>query len=369
MPSNLQALSSSLDFGQAATGVVVGLTLSLHNYPDGFYPTDATISDVQFSRGSEYSTDVSLPLVIGVDSGGIINVYFTAGAAGVTPATDMIISSDDPSSPIVIPLTSEAIAPGVKAISGSPSSFDFGNTKVGASSAIQVFTLTNTGTVGVTIALPTLPFGFSAATPIPAWPVAVASGANVTFGVTFDPVDEGLEMGDISIASDAADSPLTISVSGTGFLITPAYLISGAENLVFAFGSTSAVSLMDPDDFSCEDPAYVSNTVMLPFQTSEGSVPGFGQEKEVTRIQFHYENLGVAVVRVSVICMGTGTVRSQDVTIGTVGATGELRQAMADIVNTDEVVSVKFAKLSGPVLIVDWVGRYVMKGEQKKEQL
>jgi len=147
--------------------------------------------------------------------------------------------------------------------------------------------------------------------------------------------------------------------------ITPAYITTGDELLVFAFPG-GVVSLMDADDLNCEEPAYCSNNVLLPFQTESGSVPGFSYEKQVMRVLFHYEDFGEATIRITATSM-RGQVSTQEVTIGSVAADEAVELGIADVMVTDEITNIRFDSVEGPLSLVDWVAKYVMKGERKKQ--
>ncbi len=99
-------------------------------------------------------------------------------------------------------------------IAASATSLNFGNVVAGSSSP-QTLTLTNTGTAAVTISQATVSgAGFSVVGGMSS--VSIAAGQNHAFQVQFAPTGAGNVSGSVSIASDATDSPLAISLSGTG---------------------------------------------------------------------------------------------------------------------------------------------------------
>lgn len=100
------------------------------------------------------------------------------------------------------------------AISVTPSSVSFGNVKIDsiASKAVKV---TNTGTAPLAIsraALTGANFTLSGLTA----PSTVAVGASVSFTIAYKPTAIGSNSGSVSIANDASDSPVTITMVGTG---------------------------------------------------------------------------------------------------------------------------------------------------------
>jgi hypothetical protein len=151
-------------------------------------------------------------------------------------------------------------------------------------------------------------------------------------------------------------------------LINPAWVVDPTELLLIAFQcETPVVASADSEDFNCEEPAGVKNGLLLPFPTDQGQIPGFTYEKQVMRIFFHYEDLGVATVRVSVSTI-RGQSTTQDVVIGTEAASGCLQIGVADLVVADEVIEVAFDKVDGPISIFDYTVKYDIKGERGKAE-
>ncbi len=99
-------------------------------------------------------------------------------------------------------------------LAASSTSLTFGNVVDGSTSP-QTLTLSNTGTASVTISQATVAgAGFSVVGGMSS--VAIAAGQNHAFQVQFAPTSAGAVSGSIVIASDATNSSLGISLSGTG---------------------------------------------------------------------------------------------------------------------------------------------------------
>src|ERR1700722_8318063 len=97
-------------------------------------------------------------------------------------------------------------------LAASATSLNFGNVAPGATSP-QTLTLTNTGAAMVTISQATVTgAGFSVVGGMSS--VSLAAGQNQAFQVAFAPKSTGSASGSLSIASDATNSPLAISLSG-----------------------------------------------------------------------------------------------------------------------------------------------------------
>src|SRR4029077_17044534 len=99
-------------------------------------------------------------------------------------------------------------------LAASPTSLNFGSVAAGSNSP-QTLTLTNTGTAALTISQATVTgLGFSVVGGMPS--LSLPAGQNHALQVQFAPTGAGIVSGSISIASDATNSPLAISLSGTG---------------------------------------------------------------------------------------------------------------------------------------------------------
>jgi hypothetical protein len=109
-------------------------------------------------------------------------------------------------------------------LSASPTSLGFGNVNTGSSSALAV-TLTNSGNSDVTISNVSIsgagfnPSGVSAG-------AILTPGQTSTLNVTFAPAATGNVAGNVTITSNAQNSPATISLNGVG--VTPTSSAFGA---------------------------------------------------------------------------------------------------------------------------------------------
>ena len=105
----------------------------------------------------------------------------------------------------------------IPTVSISPSSFDFGNQAVGAASAAQDFTITNS--TSQTVTFTTIGFtgtnsgDFSDTTDCG---TTLASSAVCTVHVTFTAGTVGARSGSLSLSDDASGSPQTVGLTGTG---------------------------------------------------------------------------------------------------------------------------------------------------------
>jgi hypothetical protein len=98
-------------------------------------------------------------------------------------------------------------------VSLSPSTLAFTSQNLNTISTAQNVTLTNTGTGTLSVSSITASGQFGASNNCGA---TVASGANCTIQVTFDPTATGAQTGTLTISDNGAGSPQTVALSGTG---------------------------------------------------------------------------------------------------------------------------------------------------------
>jgi len=122
------------------------------------------------------------------------------------------ITSNAPGSPLAINLSGSGTATQATLTIG-PSPVAFNNVNVGSNST-QTVTLTNTGNAALNITAATISgAGYTMSLTAPK---TINAGGNTPFTVTFRPTGSGSAAGSIQITSNAAGSPTTISLSGTG---------------------------------------------------------------------------------------------------------------------------------------------------------
>jgi hypothetical protein len=143
----------------------------------------------------------------------------------------------------------------------SPSSLTFPNTAVGASSASQTVTVTNTGLSSFTFSS----FAFSGTgsldfTQTNNCPTSLAQQQSCLVSVTFSPLASGSLPATLTISTSAPNSPQTVSLSGTG--------------------STNPVSLtsitLAPPTSSCGLPCQQQETATCNYNNSTSTTPCTG---------------------------------------------------------------------------------------------
>lgn len=203
-------------------------------------------------------------------------VTFAPSSRG-SRAAILRVSDDASGSPQDVTLSGIGVAPGAQV---TPSSIDFGMVSVGATSAHQTVTITNTGDAGQTLVLTAatitgpnaLDFAFAADHCITTG--LLAAGASCTIELTFTPSAAGPRSATLSITDNAAGSPQTVSLTGTGGTPTAdlAVSISASPNPVktgqkvtytitlYNAGPSTASSLLINDSLSSQS-TFVSATI------------------------------------------------------------------------------------------------------------
>ena len=168
-----------------------------------------------------------------------ISVTFTPTAAGNRGAS-VTITDSAAGSPHAVTLSGTGA--GVPIVSLSSGSLTYANQNVGTTSAAQSVTLNNTGSAALTITsiavTGTNPGDFAQTNTCGA---SVAAGGSCSISVTFTPTAAGTRGASVTIADNAAGSPHTVTLSGTGGAVPIVSLSSGS--LTFAnqnVGTTSA---------------------------------------------------------------------------------------------------------------------------------
>ena len=116
-------------------------------------------------------------------------------------------------------------------LSLSGSTVNFGSVTVETSKTLTA-TATNNGTAAATVTSAVSSASQFSLTQ-PALPLTVAVGQNVTLSISFTPSASGSVTGNLTISSDASDSPVTVSLSGNGVTGSPGTLTPTQSSLDF----------------------------------------------------------------------------------------------------------------------------------------
>lgn len=202
----LSATPSSLSFGNVTVGGSSSESVTLTNTGTG----SVTISKATVTGAGFSLSGLSLPFTLTAGKATTFSATLAPATTG-SASGNVAITSNATNSPATVSLSGTGVS---LLISARPTSSDFGNVILGSSSTLPVI-LTNTGTGNVTISQATVTgTGFSiSGLPLP---LALPAGQNTSFSVTFAPPTAGSVTGNVSIVSNATNSPTIESLSGTG---------------------------------------------------------------------------------------------------------------------------------------------------------
>jgi hypothetical protein len=176
-----------------------------------------TISSITLAGTSaaEFSLTNNCGTSLAAGASCTISVVFTPTSAGAKSAS-VSIATDAASSPDSVALSGMGITPAALPIF-SPTSLDFGSQPIGAPSVPTSVMLTNSGASTLNITSVTLT-GSNATefNLINGCGASLAAGVNCTFSVVFTPTSAGAKSASVSIATDAASSPDSVPITGTG---------------------------------------------------------------------------------------------------------------------------------------------------------
>jgi hypothetical protein len=164
----------------------------------------------------------------------LVSFTFTPSAPGTRTAS-LNIADNAAGSPQTVTLTGTGTGTG-PAASVSPTSLTFASQAVGATSAAQTLTLSNTGNAALSItSVAVTGTNASDFAQTNTCGSSVAAGANCTISVTFTPAATGTFTAAVTLTDNAAGSPQTVSLSGTvgsvAANISPSSLTFGDESV------------------------------------------------------------------------------------------------------------------------------------------
>ena len=209
MQAQVAASPTSASFSNVIVGNINSQPITLHNNGN----MTLTFSNVTVSGAGMSITGLTTSSTIAAGGSLPFSAVFAPTGAGAVNGSILLTTNGTPSS-MTISLTGTGMT-ATQTLSANPASLSFGTQTVNTSSS-QTSTLTNTGNANVTISgLTATGAGFSASGVTNG--TILTPGQTATLTVTFDPTTAGAVTGaSISVASNAANTPTTVSLSGTG---------------------------------------------------------------------------------------------------------------------------------------------------------
>ena len=239
--------STSIVFGNVTIGSSRTSTVTLNS--TGTAPV--LLQSIQIAGGAFSVQPISLPQSLAPGQTLSIPVTFSPANAG-TQQGQILLSDDATGSPTSIALSGTgqtAGPPAAPALTLSSTSIAFGSVTIGSSRTSTV-TLNSTGTAPVLLQSIQIAGGAFSVQPI-SLPQSLAPGQTLSIPVIFSPANAGTQQGQILLSDNAAGSPTSIALSGTGQSAgppaAPALTLSsnsiGFGNVTIGSSRTSTVTL------------------------------------------------------------------------------------------------------------------------------
>ena len=207
----IAANPASMTFGNVVVGSSQTAPIAVANIG----PAVLTISQVALSNAAFSVSGINPPVGLAAGQSLTFSAIFTPGTGG-TASGSLAILSDAGNGQLNIPLSGTGITPGQ--LSLTPLNYDFGNVNTGQS-ATACATLTASGSSVIISSASSTSTEFVLGGP--ALPITLADGKTATFTVTFTPQATGTASAGISFFSNAANSPSTETLSGSGVAPAP----------------------------------------------------------------------------------------------------------------------------------------------------
>ncbi len=226
--------ATSLTFsGQALSTQSASQTITLTN------TGSVALAPLAISASGDFAQTNTCAGSVAPSANCVISVTFTPTAVG--PRSGALTLTDNAmNSPQSVSLSGTGQAP---LVSFSAASLTFSGQAVSSQSAPQTVTLTNTGNLTLSSLTIARTGNFAETNTCPA---SLAAGANCTISVTFSPLGAGTQSGTITVTDNAANSPQTIALSGTGMDFA---LSSTTTSQTVTAGQTANYSLtLSPED-------------------------------------------------------------------------------------------------------------------------
>jgi hypothetical protein len=200
---------SSLNFGNQTVGATSApMTTTLSNV--GIVAVTITSIVITGPNSSTFAQMNNCPAIIAPNGSCTITVTF-APTALQSYSASLTVNDNALGSPTIAPLTGTGSGP---ILMISPANLTFPQQYVGTSGLPQSVTLTNNGNGPLLItSVTTNPADFGS---LDACGNSLSEGASCSIGVFFDPTVGGTRNGILSITDNAAGSPQTVVLTGTG---------------------------------------------------------------------------------------------------------------------------------------------------------
>ena len=262
--------------------------LSVTSPPQAFLLTNNTASPITFTSivvtgvspaaNTDFakSSDGCSPSGVAAGSSCTVKVTFTPSVLAAESATLVItavVSNGGLTTPEVfnVNLTGTG-SNSVPGIGFDHTNVAFSGQMVTTTSAAMAVKLTNTGTGPLTINSIAASGDFAQTNTCPVSPATLAATGTCTINVTFAPTATGARTGMLTVSDDAAGSPQSIPLTGTGwdFQVTAPASETGRSPLMFNATLTPLGGFNQSVTFTCTAPSGTTCTVATPVTPADG---------------------------------------------------------------------------------------------------
>jgi hypothetical protein len=204
--ATLAASPTSLTFGSTAIGAnSASQSVTLSNSGTAA----ASVSSIAASGDFTVANTCGATIAAGANC--TVAVTFHPTASG-TRTGSLVVTSTATNSPTTVALSGTGASAGSATLAANPTSLAFASTTVGSASASQSVTVSNTGSAAATVSAVAAAGDYTQTNNCG----QLAAGATCTVSVTFHPGAAGTRAGSLTVTSNAANSPLSVALSGTG---------------------------------------------------------------------------------------------------------------------------------------------------------
>jgi hypothetical protein len=226
-PANTSSTALPVTLSNTGNATLTGITITLTGAnPGDFATTSASTCGATLAASSACTIDIS----------------FTPQSAASFTAT-LSVADNAAGSPQTVTLTGTGTAPAAPIAGLAPATLPFPSTTVGSTATALTATLSNTGNAtltGIAITLTGANPSDFATTSASTCGATLAAGSTCTIAVSFTPQSAASFAATLSVADDAAGSPQTVTLTGTG--TAPAAPIAGLAPATLPFPSTTVGS-------------------------------------------------------------------------------------------------------------------------------
>ncbi|HKN60766.1 MAG TPA: choice-of-anchor D domain-containing protein, partial [Candidatus Acidoferrales bacterium] len=226
-PPGVSLTPTSLNFGSLTVGTAsLPQAITLSN--NSLVALSNIVVSITGANAADFAPTTNCPVApatLAASGACTITITFTPSLAAVESAT-LSVTDSDASSPQTAALSGTGTAP-AGSVSVAPTSINFGNVNINATSPVQKATLTNSKATTLTITSVgvTGPNASDFAAGSACGP-SLAANSNCLISVTFTPTIVGAESATLNIVDSDSTSPQTVALSGTGAAALPDYTIS-----------------------------------------------------------------------------------------------------------------------------------------------